>query len=423
MSKFELFKKLNLLIQISGIADNPLYCGMLNVARPSPSDAFRSQFAEDSDLVSGVNNDRIDTYPNPMAVKYLMNVCEDVLLSKVPNRKDEFQLATLAFQLAVSRLSSAVGENKLYEFHDCEPLTQNYNNGLASGSSLGNELRHLLDTFKLNSEYIESAVSNTLTYPDNSGYVKRLDIDPKICVLFPFIDEPEFINVVKYTMFGEPQPTARAPLSKAPARESTSVRQALIILGIVELEVNLADDEAETKLQLTLLGRSLLKDFETALDLLSSNPRNGYKVDPTWYGKYIEVVPNLDRALAQLLAWDSFYMYDLKGQHDKFTKLRVPAGTTVDTLADEGVKASKISSKARIKSEKLLKDLDNVSIRLALIQFGLVVRNPLYDARDSILKHNAPLILSGFGIAVAQYSAKCNETAEEDPDMKDADDE
>lgn len=421
MSKFELFKKLNLLIQISNIKDDPHYCGMLNVARPSPSDVFRSAFAEDSDMVSGVNNDRIDTYPNPMAVKYLMNICEDVLLSKVPNRKDEFQLVTIAFHLAVNRLSSAIAENKLYEFHECEPLTKNYNNGLASGSSLGNELRHILDTFKINNEYIESAVSNTLTYSDNSGYVKRLNIDPKVCVLYPLMDRESFKDIVKYNIFGEPKPDAIPPsLSRAPARSRVSAQEALSILGLIEVDTNLADDNSVTVIRPTLLAKSMLWDLEVALRYWTNDPRSErseYTIDPIWYRDYIESVPELQTTLAQLLIWDSFAMYQHKLDLDEHTnrpQLVSFAKSENPSMKKAVNRGDVITNKAKALSLTLNKALDDVKVRLALTQFGLVVRNPLYDARDSILKFNPPLILSGFGIVVALHDS--SKVGEEEDD-------
>lgn len=424
MSKFELFKKLNLLIQISGIKDDPRYCGMLNVSRPSPSDAYKSQFAESSDLVSGVNNERIDTYPNPMAVKYLMNICEDVLLSKVPNRKDEFQLATLAFHLAVSRLSLAIAENKLYEFHKCEPLTQNYNNGLSSGSSLGNELRHILDTFKLNSEYIESAVSNTLTYSDNSGYVKRLDVDPKVCVLYPIMRQESFVDIVKYDMFGQPKPDAIAPAmgfrGRAPARSYVTAQSALAILGMIDVEVNLADDDSVTTIRPTLFGKSLFSDLEASLinwNIPDWGESSCSTVDPIWYRDHIESVPGLINALYQLLKWNSFEMYQSKLDLDDHNNRPRLASTKPSSPADEKAisKGKLIIRKAKESTLALNKVLNDVSIRLALTQFGLVVRNPLYDARDEVLCFNPPLILSGFGIVVALHdNSKVGEEADDE---------
>lgn len=403
MSKFELFKKLNLVLRITGMNTNPTFMGLLNVAQASPADAYKSHFQESSSSP----DDCLEVYPNPMAVRYLMGICEEVINSKTPNRKDEFQLVAIALKLAVKRISTAFDNNDASEFVDCNALLD-FNpsrNGMCSAG--GNEIRSTIESFNTDHDYTEVALSNALM-DGGKSYVSKLDLNPIVCLLAPVIENSFLLRFIDKEVFGNDEPVPVADPRDAPTRRQANESEIAVRLSLLGLAHTVG---GVSELKASVLAKSLNVEFETAINHWTD--KGHHYVNPDWFNSVIAPVPNLVDTLLQLLGHDSFeYKTKSLGFNARLKAL------SDEELLDEGsiahrpeqrkcwedIDLEKSRNLASKQTSIIRKLLDNVQIRLMLVQYGLVVRNPLYDANDAILKYNPPVILSGFGVVVAKYA-------------------
>ena len=397
MSKFELFKKLNLMIQASGLIKDKDIGLVLNVERDTPSSAYSSTFSESCSSSDGTAP--INVYPNPMAVRFLMGICEEVLGSKVPNRKDDFQMVAITFQLAVSRAKKAIYESAMYLVGESDELLNNDVGGLVSGYSISNEIRTIIDGFNNSYLHTESAVSNALSEPANSTYVKCLQINPLVCLFANKIDDRGLVSFVNQHILGKvPEPAlATKPVS--------GVSVALIDMGIAENVITVGD---LPQMGATYLGKSLNVDFEKAFIHWKPDYFTGespYQLERTWYEKNISSVSGLSHAIHLLHEWDNFVAFE----YSKELALKLQLAKNPDTPKMPTRKADALGNRIHDLAEKgeaMRSFLSDVRIRMALIRYGLVVRNPLYHGGDEALRFNPPLILSGFGVVVANYIRK-----------------
>lgn len=392
------------MLRITGINTNPTFMGMLDVSHVSPADAYKSEFQESSSSL----DDCLEVYPNPMAVRYLMGICEEVINSKTPNRKDEFQLVAIALKLAVKRISTAFDNNDASEFVECNELLD-FNpsrNGMCSAG--GNEIRSTIESFNTDHVYTEVALSNSLMY-DGKAYVRELDFNPIICLLAPVMDNPFLLRFIDKEVFGNNEPVpALEPNSVRPTRKQANESDIYVRLSLLGLAHTVG---GFSELQASVLAKSLNVELETAINHWTK--KGHHYVNPEWYNSTIVPVQNLVEALTQLLDHDSFeYKTKSLGFNARLQALSDEELAEEGSIANrpehrkcwEDIELEKLRNLASKQTSVIRNLLGNVQIRLMLVQYGLVVRNPLYDANDAILKYNPPVILSGFGVVVAKYA-------------------
>lgn len=412
MTNLELFKKLNLIIRTTGAHLNPLYLGLLDVTRPQLRDILNPD--EDSSMAVGgeVGGDSYiaDTRSNPMAISYLLNICDEVLKSNALNKKDEFSLVLTALSIATDRIEMATAKGYVSSLGCVVDPLMLENSRMSEGRSVSNEIRGISKNYALLEAIVESAVLDNRN-KDNGIGIERLDVHPLVCTLFSTLkadrNTRSLVNakILQFPMLENYRENAVT---------SSGCFEKLSLLGFLTFNESAyreyhKNQQAPTPflsgdidyISRTFLGQTHAIDFERAMEIVTE-PKS-FSLSETWYAENIENVRGLDSLLIFMHNFDPFpvvsefnRMKDLESMliNDDPNKKSKP----IPKRQDVERKIEDCQNKITKLTLRINEGINDVTLRTALVRHGLVVRNPLQSFG------NPSLILSGFGQIVAHHA-------------------
>ena len=426
MTNLELFKKLNLIIRTTGAHTNPLYLGLLDVTRPQLRDILNPD--EDSVMAGSgdVGGDTCiaDTRSNPMAICYLLNVCNEVLNSNALNKKDEFSLVLTALSIATDRIEMATAKGYVSSLGCVVDPLMLENTRMSEGRSVSNEIRGISKNYSLLEAIVEAAVLDN-TNKDNSVGVERLDVHPLVCVLFSSIRSSSKIkNLVMSKILQHPMQESQSEVAVTASIEFEKLK----MLGFLDFNESAyreyhanRQEQAPTPflssdfeyVNRTFLGQTHAIDFERAMDII--NEPASFNLSRTWYIENIESVRGLDSLLLAMRTFDPFPVIDMFNQIENLERMLVnndpnKKGMPMPKRQDVERKIEDLKDKIKKTTYTINSGLEEIELRTALVRHGLVVRNPLQSFG------NPSLILSGFGHIVA-HKAYVNQEVDVEQDL------
>lgn len=414
MTNLELFKKLNLIIRTTGAHTNPLYLGLLDITRPRLRDILTPD--EDSAMSVGgeVGGDNyiINTFSNPMSIRYLLGICDEVLKSNALNKKDEFSLVLTALSIATDRIEMATAKGYMYSLGCVVDPLMVEDSRMSESRSVSNEIRGISKNYALLEAIVESAILDN-TNKDNSIGVERLDVHPLVCILFNTLSSSHRARnlvLAKILQFPMSEELEGAAIS------TSSPFEQLKMLGFLDFNES-AYREYHTNRQeqsptpflsgdidyinRTFLGQTHAIDFERAMEII--NEPESFNLSRTWYDENIESVRGLD---SLLIAMRNFNPFPVVDHFNSIQELeRMLFNDDPNKKSKPMPKRQDVERKIKDYQEKIAKltgrikdSISEVELRTTLVRHGLVVRNPLQNFG------NPSLILSGFGQLVAHHA-------------------